>query len=389
MAKKQNVKPTQQPGPQNKPVAPAKVTPQKTAEIKKDYSLTIKLALLLGILSLLVYANTLKNGFVLDDSSAVVENTIVAKGASAIPELLSTPYRRGFFITSNDLYRPLSLVMFAAEYSMFEKNPMPYHAMNVLIFAGCVMLLFLFLDKLFERKRTVAAFIAAFLFALHPIHTEVVANIKSRDELLCFFFVFLSLNIFIKYIQAGKMRNLALGVICFFLSLLSKETVITFIAIIPMIFFFYRNEQRKRSVYITAGIVIAAAIFLMIRFSVLNAYNANGIADIDVADNGLAMKSLAFSSRIATAVLIMGSYLKLLFVPYPLVCDYAYNTIPFVTFANVGVLLSLAIYIAMGVFGIKLFFKNKKDPYAFAILFYLITMSLFANIIFMKGSEMC
>jgi protein O-mannosyl-transferase len=394
MANKQNKKPASAPAPQNKPATPlksttqTKVSGQKAAELKKDYSLTIKLALILGILSLVVYANTIRNGFVLDDSSAVLENTIVSKGASAIPEILSTPYRRGFFITSNDLYRPLSLVTFSIEYSMFEKNPMPYHVVNILVFAGCVMLLFLFLDKLFERKRTAVAFITTLLFALHPIHTEVVANIKSRDELLCFFFVFLSLNIFIKYIQTGKMKNLLLGVACFFLSLLSKETVITFLAIIPLIFFFYRNEEKKRSVYITVGIAIAAVVFLMIRVSVLSAYNANGIADIDYADNGLAMKTLAFSSRIATAVLIMGYYLKLLFIPYPLVCDYAFNTIPFTTFADPRVLLTLAIYIFLGVFGIRLFLKNKKDPYAFAILFYLISMSLFSNIIFLIGSEM-
>ncbi|MCW3122623.1 MAG: tetratricopeptide repeat protein, partial [Flavipsychrobacter sp.] len=388
MANKQPQRPAQKPI--QKPATappPAKTVPQPKAT-GAGYSLKTKLALLLGIFAFLLYVNTLKNGYVLDDSSVITENTIVVKGISAIPEILTTPYRRGFFVTSNDLYRPLSLVMMAIEYQFFGMNPMPSHLINVLLFAGCVVLLFFFLDKLFDEKKTAVAFIASLLFAAHPIHTEVVANIKSGDELLCFLFVFLSMNIFVKYIETGKMKQLILGCACFFLSFLSKETVVTFLAVIPMTFFFYRNENKKRSIHITVGIVIMTALALMLRVSVLSAYNANGIADIDFADNGLALKTLPYASRIATAVLILGYYIKLLFIPYPLVCDYAYNTIPFTTFSDPRVLASLAIYLFLGIFGAIRLFKNNKDPYAYAILFFLITISLFSNIPFLIGSTM-
>src|SRR6185437_14769362 len=175
MAKQQSKKPIQRPAPVP---AQQKTNSVKAAPAAKGWSLNFKLALLLGVFSILVYANTIRNGYVLDDSSVITENTIVVKGISAIPELLTTPYRRGFFVTSNDLYRPLSLVMLAVEYEFFGMNPAPNHFINTLFFAGCVILLFFFLDKLFERKRTAVAFIAALLFAAHPIHTEVVANIK-------------------------------------------------------------------------------------------------------------------------------------------------------------------------------------------------------------------
>lgn len=94
----------------------------------------LKLAFFLGLISFIVYANTLKNGFTVDDVTVITENSIVHKGISAIPEILSTPYRRGYFITANDLYRPLSLVMFATEYQFFGNNPMPYHLVNILYF---------------------------------------------------------------------------------------------------------------------------------------------------------------------------------------------------------------------------------------------------------------
>jgi len=132
------------------------------------------------------------------------KNKLVKAGVSAVPEILLTPYHNGDINkisghSDNDLYRPLSLVMFAIEYQLFKYNPFPGHLINVFVFIACVLLFFLFLYHLFRKKRPVLAFISALLFAIHPIHTEIVANIKSRDELLCFLFGFLSLNAFVKY----------------------------------------------------------------------------------------------------------------------------------------------------------------------------------------------
>ncbi len=95
---------------------------------------------------------------------------------------------------------------------------------------GCVVSLFLFLEKLFDEQKRVVALIAALLFALHPIHTEVVANIKSCDELLCFLFAFIALNLLAGYNESGKVINPPCGFCCVtFLSLLAKETSIAFV----------------------------------------------------------------------------------------------------------------------------------------------------------------
>ena len=376
-----------------KPAAPAprpaqsKPAPRKQESPKKGFTITWKLAVLLGLLSFAVYANTLKNGYALDDFNTIKENTIVTQGISAIPQILATPYRKGWFVTTNDMYRPLSLTMFAAEYQLFDRSPVAGHFFNILFFAGCVMLLFFFLNSLFEEKKPAVAFIASLLFALHPIHTEVVANIKSRDEIMCFFFGFLSLNIFLKYIRSGQLKQLILGCLCFFLALISKETVITLLAIIPLIFYFYRNDNKKYSLNITIGAVAMAVLFLAIRYSVLSAYNANSTSDVSFIDNMLSNPPSA-AAGFATKVLILGHYLKLLLVPYPLICDYCYNSIPFVTFSNIGALLSLAVYGFLAWLGISRLLKNKKDPFAFAIIFYLATISLFSNIPFIIGAPM-
>jgi chromate transport protein ChrA len=91
------------------------------------------------------------------------------------------------------------------------------------------------------------AFIAALLFAVHPIHTEVVSNIKSLDEIFCFMFAFLSLNVFVGYMKTGKAWQLLVGMLAMFLSFLSKETVVTFLGIIPLVFFFYITQDKPEA----------------------------------------------------------------------------------------------------------------------------------------------
>lgn len=385
MAKKQNINTAPRPAVQPKSAPKQPVVSEK--EPKKKLALHWRLGLILAAISFLIYANTLSNGFVLDDPMVLSKNQIVTKGFAGIPELLHTPRLKGYGYMQNENYRPLSLIMFAMEYEVAGDSPFIHHFFNVLFFAGCVLMLFFFLDKFFDRKRTGVAFMASLLFALHPIHTEVVANIKSRDEIMCFFFGFWALNVFIDYVKQGKPWMLIAGTALYFLSFISKETVIAFLFVIPLMFFLYHTESRKRAIYVTACAVVIAAIYTVLRISILKAndtYNPNAI---DFMDNILA-GAPSVATRMATAMLILGYYAKLMFIPYPLICDYCYNTIPFVGFGDPKVLLTLAVYFAMGGFAVYRLFKDRKDPWAFGILFYLSTLFLFSNLPFLIGAAM-
>ena len=139
---------------------------------------------------------------------------------------------------------------------------------------------------------------------------------------------------------------------------------------------------------ITASSVLVALTFLFIRHSVLQAYQANISNGINFIDNSLAKSGLPRTERLATAVLILGDYLKLLVVPYPLICDHSYSSIPFTGFGNPLVLLSGVVYLGMLVAAVFLLLKNKRDVWAWGILFFLITISLFSNIFILIGSTM-
>jgi len=343
------------------------------------------LGILLAVITLLLYANTLQNGYVLDDATVITKNTIVTQGFSGIPELMITPRLKGFELTNNEeSYRPLPMIMYAIEYQIFGANAAEGHFFNILSFIGCVVALFFFLIKLFPNKNAGVAFAASLLFAIHPIHTEVVANIKSRDELLCFLFAFLALNVFINYARQGKFRQLITGAVLLFLSLLSKETSITFLLVIPFVFFFYVNENRKHSVLITVATVGVIFCFLAVRASMVTGHHTNQI--IFLSNPLVSARDILL--RIATAIMVSGMYLRLLIIPYPLICDYSYNSIPLVGFGNIFVLISLALYLLLAIVSIYRLLKLPKDPLTFSILFFLGTMALFSNIPFLVYSEL-
>jgi len=186
------------------------------------------------------------------------------------------------------------------------------------------------------------------------------------------------------YMKRGGPLQLLAGALCLFLAYLSKETVVGFVAVIPVLFFFYVNEDKRRAVYITAGTVAVTAVFIFIRARVLHEYNA------DQASHSIELLANAPSAgaKIATEILIMGKYLLLLFVPYPLLCTYSGNTIPYADFAGAGVWLSVLAYGAMIWFAVTRFLKNKRDPWAFGIFYYLATMFLFSNLVVLISGTM-
>ena len=251
----------------------------------------------------------------------------------------------------------------------------------------CVVFLFLFIHELLSKNNVALSFIAALLFALHPIHTEVVANIKSCDELLCFLFAFGSLLSFIKYSAIHKSKYLLLGLFCFCLSLLSKETAVTMLAIFPVIFFFALKCDRKTGFIISISAIAVASLYFVVRYFVLISHHALNPSDIDFIENALIAAPTSVS-KFATEILILGKYVMLLIVPYPLSCDYAFASIPFVDFGNVYVWLTALIYIVVACVLVRKIWTRKFDLIGFSALFFLATISIFSNIVFSLQSEM-
>jgi tetratricopeptide (TPR) repeat protein len=203
----------------------------------------------LFLTAFLLYGNTIRNGYSLDDSYVTQNNPKVLKGFAGIPEILTSRYvdEEG----NSFGYRPIAVTTFAIEHELWGRNPHLSHLMNTLLFALCSLLLFLLFRKIFHNTNRLFALAIVFLFAAHPIHTEVVASLKNRETLLSFLFSLVAVRMFLKWYDARKAWPAVAGVFAFALAFLSKQDAVTFVAVIPLALYYYSSQQIK--IEISAG----------------------------------------------------------------------------------------------------------------------------------------
>jgi lipoprotein NlpI len=376
-----------------------------------------------ALLGFIVYANTLDFGFVLDDYAAILENTSTKKGMAALGEIFSTSYRYGYILLADELYRPLPKAIFAIFWDLFPNNATPGHLLNVLLFAFTCYFIFHLICKWFPQQQKLAL-LTSLLFAVHPIHTEVVANIKSLDEILSFLLCLLSLDQYLTYKEKGNMSSIFLAMILFFAAFLCKESTITFLPIFPLFVYFKGNlnpslelnsrsglqsgpkenvSQKQISVDVNqsnhnpnyrAGLqssligiqwmLIPTIIFLLIRHSILNSSDMFSAAPPSVADNAL-MYAKDSLTQLSGAVAMLGFYLYKLIVPLNLSFDLSYPEVTPAEISDWKFILSAVVLLVLLGWAIK-GMKN-RSPYSLALFFFFITVAVSSNIFMRIGTH--
>ena len=372
-----------------------------SVELPAFFQNTLLQSLLIFAFSFLLYANTLSHGFVLDDAIVITDNMYTTKGVEGIPGILSKETFFGFFkvegketLVSGGRYRPMTLVIFAMVYQMAGANPFVFHLLTVLLFgATCVMLYRTLLLLLAPRGGDYAAlfaWLATLLFVAHPIHTEVVDNIKGCDEIVTLLGSLGTLYLVLKAYDTGQMKWNLLAAVVFFLACLSKENAVTFVAVIPLALWFFRGASVPAIVKQMAPVLVSFLVFFFIRGTILH-WKFGG-APMELMNNpylkieGTQWVPYSPAEKLATIFYTLWKYVQLLFVPHPLTHDYYPKVIDKMTFANGMVLLSVALYVGMAVYAIRGI--GQRDPLRFGILFYLITLSIVSNFIFPVGTNM-
>ncbi len=340
------------------------------------------IGLLVSALGFLLYANTLGHDYCLDDFGAIKENWIVKGGLKNVGLLFNTEYRFGAWASPGSLYRPFSLSMFAFEWGISEENPGFYHAMNAVYYAISAWVLWITWSRILVKYPPLLAILTVLFFIAHPVHTEVVSNIKSRDEIMALMFGTISLYTIWRYFEKGNNAWLITGLVSYALALFSKESSITFLALIPLTIWYFTDQPISKNLKVSALYLIPAAIFLLKRKSVLDAQNYEEI--YSVLDNFM-VNSANKVEYFASAFMMCWKYLFVLIFPHPLVSDMGYPQLQPVNFTHWESSLGLLLYVGMGVWAVLNI--GKKHLLSFAILFYLIGFSLFSNIILMIGTS--
>ncbi len=279
-------------------------------------------AIIVALLAFALYCNTFQHEFAHDDGIVIVKNEYVLEGFAGIPGIFTKDAYDSYYRqlnTSNQLkggrYRPLSMVTFAIEQQLLGavdkadvdsvlKQTISYgvsgptqqklvsnmhvrHVFNVLWYMLSVVVLLYFFRYIVFRKYPVMALIAAVLFTVHPIHTEVVANVKSRDEIMSLLFMCLTFIFAFRYEEnRKKLWQLIVGMLCFFLAFLSKEYAITMIVLLPLAFYIFRGYSFFRSITTVLPYAMVVTLYLAVRL--------NAIAP----DYGVGVDTSAFSDMV-------------------------------------------------------------------------------------------
>ena len=350
----------------------------------KSVNLSWKSMLALAIIAFLLYSPSISYDWALDDASAISENFVTKKGVAGIGTHLTESYRFGYWTSKGTLYRPVSLIMFALEWQLSPNNPSIHHFVNVLMYALVAIFGFLFLLRLIKSKFW--SFIIMFLFVVHPVHVEAVANIKSRDEIMALLFGLLALILWMKYLDKKQVGTLAFSVCAYFLAMFSKESSITMLALFPAIAFLFYREKNQSLFLPTLTFIAPVIIYLLVRMQVLGDAGTTGL-DSSPLDNLLFAAKNAGNGvgAMATAILILGKYILALIAPINLGSDFGFNQIPIVGFSDWRVWLSGLFH--LGLIGIVFKFWKKYPLLSFGAFFYIATMSIFSNVIIAIGSS--
>ena len=344
-------------------------------------------AWIVGLVSVLVYANSLGNGFAYDDVHIIVENSTIESLAD-LPETLMAPYWPVPDGASLGLWRPVTTTLLAVQYALVGENPLLYHVVNVLGHAGVsILVLFLFAGLM----SLPAAFAGSLLFAVHPVHTESVANIIGVAEIVS---TLLVLGACLLHLEArrpvGWGRALAMGLL-YLLAFGTKESAVTLPGVI-----FLLDAARGRIGFrelpgylretwrVWLALVVAAAAVLFMRFQILGS-----VAD---PQGALGAEILADIPKIWTLGEIWSHYVRLMVFPLDLSADYSPEVIPVSwgwTAVNVtGVVLALGILVGAWVAwrrGPMAQGRITSRTAAFAVVWFLVTISPVSNVLFLTG----
>jgi len=354
---------------------------------------SLRTAVLLSVaLAVLGSVNSIPNGFTFDDRPIVQLNEGIHSPDALLTSLLE-PYWPNEYGSALGLWRPVTTALFGVVWMASDGNPAAFHTVLVLLHALTTALVVLVLARLVPVG---VAFLGGLLFAVHPVHTESVANVVGTAEVLSAVFYLGACLIFLRATEdepfVGVRSSLAIAGL-FVLAFLTKESAVT----LPGILFLLDGARRRsrtvgdipkmlRGQGLMYGLIILGGAGIL-------AARGQILGSVASPEPPLGMELLAGDvPRIWTVAQAWPHYFRLLFFPLELSADYSPGVIPITYGWNATNVLG-AILVMAALIGA--FFTWRSGPMTrnetsaraagFGVMWFVITISPISNVIFLSG----
>ena len=296
--------------------------------------------LLIILAVVIVYANSLDSKFVWDDTSLIVENPYIKSWHN-----LDSVFTKNIYHGANKLinyYRPLQLLSYMAEYSIWGLNTFGYHLMNLMLHAMNAVLVYLLILAIFGSSGI--GLLTALMFVTAPAISSVTYYVSARADLLVAMFMLLSALTFFEYHRKRRAQFYVASILSFVFALLSRENAIILPFLLIMIFFQNKERDRKTLLRSISPYFLILLVYIFLRVTVLNF----SVAPDELAPgNYITQTPLLY--RLLTDFKVLITYLRLLLFPFNLHMNWYIRPVSFILEPGlvfcVGLIASLAIII--------------------------------------------
>ena len=331
--------------------------------------------ILILIIVAIFYGNTLKNEYSLDDSLVTEKENITTKGIKAIPKII-----KSFYIEqSNEFkfdYRPIVKISYAIEHELFGVNPAVSHFFNLLFYLIGLYLLYNVLIKLLADYHKNLALYCVILFAIMPIHTEVVGSLKNRDMLLCFIFCMVGLKHLMLFVESDfkKWASLLLCFLSFYFGFLSKLDVLPYLAIAPIIVLIKNPKHFKWAIGFAILFIIA---YILFRITKRELTGRGGTHRVYYYFENPLFFEKSIKYKIIATFNCLGFYLNQAIIPFKMCCYYGTDTISVTKLTYHGYIGIICVPLL--VFGLVKSYLKKNYLLLIGIVIFCSSISMYLN----------
>ena len=321
--------------------------------VKFKSFLFIILIILLGVV---VYSNSLNGEFIWDDAG-LVKNNLYIRNWSGVPGIFTKNIWAGIGEESV-VYRPLQMLTYTLDYSVWKLDVFGYHLTNLILHILAALALYWFISVLLNRS--LLAFFSSLMFICFPAHVEAVAYISGRADSLVTIFILISFIFYLKFLQRKSTFTWVIMTLSFILALLSRENALILPALLSLYHYAFKKKLELKSLapflVITVGYILFRLVFMTTIFYDIPAQSS-------------------LIQRLPGFLIALTNYIRILFLPFNLHMEY--GNILF-SFLNFKVIFGLIIISGLLFWGRRS--KNSNPLICFSIFWFLIALLPVSNL---------